>query len=152
MYQYYHNPNYDLLVIRHFNDFIGAESTKSLIKVTQFLPQKHIKRLKHIIIDFRQVSSATLYDTDRALHSLLHAQLAHLPSNLKLVRLYDKANPATEILAERVTRTLEQITKDILSPIEHFSVYSERDVLALLDIPKEMLIWADGQWLPPPDS
>ncbi|MBT3427881.1 MAG: hypothetical protein HOL98_04710 [Gammaproteobacteria bacterium] len=149
MYQYYHNRKYDLLIVQHFNDFIGAETTQAMVAITKLLPKKDLISLKYVIADFRKVSSSTLYDTDRALHTLLHSQFGALRSNLKFVRLYDKDNPATEILIERVTRTNDMIKLSIKSTITAFNVYHDREIPALLDLPQEVVIWADDQWLSP---
>jgi len=140
------------LVFRHFNDFIGAESTRALVEISQLLPAGDFKLLKYIIIDFRSVSSATLYDTDRALHTILHSRLPVIPENPLLVRLYDRDNPATKTLIERVTRTHDIIKRDIKSKIRDLTLYNEHEIDAFLEDlpPAETFLGDDQNWLAPP--
>jgi hypothetical protein len=88
MYQYCHNPKYGLLSIRHFDDFVGAEGTIAIATTNRLLSKNDRRALKHIAIDFRKVRSATLYNTDRALHSLLHQKMLTIPDGLTIYRLY----------------------------------------------------------------
>ena len=111
MYQYYHNRKYDLLIVQHFNDFIGAETTQAMVAITKLLPKKDLISLKYVIADFRKVSSSTLYDTDRALHTLLHSQFGALRSNLKFVRLYE-----IKIGCMHISISLRQVRKAHCNP------------------------------------
>ena len=61
--------------------------------------------LKYRVIDFRKVRSATIYDSDRALHSLLHEKILTIPADILVYRLYDQENPVTPTLLERLDRT-----------------------------------------------
>ena len=105
MEQYSHYPKYGLLSIRHFNDFVGAEGTIAIATTNRLLSKNDRLALKYITIDFRKVRSATLYNTDRALHSLLHQKILTTPDGLTIYRLYEQENPMTAILLERLNRT-----------------------------------------------
>lgn len=153
MYQYYHNPKHHLLIIRHFEGFIGAETTVAIVTINKLLTEKVMRSLKALVIDFRKVSSATLYDTDRALHSLLHSELTYFPPNLPAIRLYDIDNPATKILVERINRTEDMIVRSFKSTIKPVIIYNEQEIPALLNLPQDVIIIDDSlDWLSPPEN
>ena len=40
MHQYHHNPEHGLLSIRHFDDFVGAESATALVTINRFIRKR----------------------------------------------------------------------------------------------------------------
>ena len=86
--------------IRHFDDFVAAESTTALVTINRLLSEYDRMALKNIIIDFRKIRSATLYNTDRALHSLVHEKLLPFPAGLKLYRLYEKKYNDSDVIGK----------------------------------------------------
>ena len=143
MYQYHHNAEYGLLSIRHFDDFVGAESTTACITITRLLSENDRHSLKYIVIDFRKVRSATLHNTDRALHSILYQKILTIPADLLVYRLYDQENPVTPTLLERLDRT-EAITQQTIQMSNKLgNFFNEQELLIHLNLPKHIKIFAD---------
>jgi hypothetical protein len=142
MYEYVNNPKYGLLCVRHFNHFEGAESTKALITITRLLSEKDRQSLKLLAVDFRKVKSASLYNTDRALHILMHKKIKGLAQNIRIYRLYDKENPVTQTLLERLNRT-ENFKKSGTSGMTEFNLFNEQELLTHLKLPEDVKIFND---------
>ena len=150
MYEYRHNPEYGLLSIRHCDDFVGAESTTACITVTRLLSDNDRFSLKSIVIDFRKVRSASLIDTDRALHGILYQNILTIPANLLVYRLYDQENPVTPTLLERLDRT-EAVTQQIIQMSNKSGIFfNEQELLIQLNLPKHIKIFDDAfDWQTP---
>jgi hypothetical protein len=52
--KFHQNPEYGLLSIRHFDDFVAAQSTTALVTINRLLSEYDRMALKHIIIDFER--------------------------------------------------------------------------------------------------
>jgi len=150
MYQYHHNPEYGLLSIRHFDDFVGAESTTACITITRLLSENDRHSLKYIAIDFRKVRSATLINTDRALHSILYKKILAIPADLLVYRLYDQENPVTPTLLERLDRT-EAVTQQTIQRSNKLgNFFNEQELLIHLNLPKHIKIFDEAfDWQTP---
>ena len=150
MYQYHHNPEYGLLSIRHFDDFVGAESTTACITVTRLLSENDRHSLKYIVIDFRKVRSATLNNTDRALHAILYQKMLTIPADLLVYRLYDQENPVTPTLLERLDRTEAVTQQSLQMSNKSGNFFNEQELLIHLNLPKHMKIFDDAfDWQTP---
>jgi hypothetical protein len=143
MYQYHNNPEYNLLSVRHFSHFEVAKSTKALVTVNRLLSENDRPSLEHIAIDFRKVVSATLYNTDRALHSLMHEKMLAVPADLGMYRLCDKENPVTPTLWERLSRTKEVIQQGGFLENDPLNLFNEQELLTHLNLPTDIKIFDD---------
>ena len=89
MFEYYYNGESHLGCIRHFGKFQGAESTIAMLTTQSQLPEKDKGTVEILVFDFTRVTSATLQDTDGALHRFLNSQYSMVPINIRVFRLYD---------------------------------------------------------------
>ena len=136
--KFHQNPEYGLLSIRHFDDFEAAESTTALVTINRLLSEYDRMALKNIIIDFRKIRSATLYNTDRALHSLVHEKLLPLPAGLKLYRLYDEEITVTPTLLERLDHS-QNITEQTVHLSTQEGIFvNEQELLNHLNLPEHI--------------
>ncbi|MEO1842416.1 MAG: hypothetical protein ABGY21_13040, partial [Pseudomonadota bacterium] len=133
-----------------FDDFVGAESTTACITVTRLLSENDRLSLKYMVIDFRKVRSATLVNTDRALHSILYKKMLPTSADLLISRLYDQENPVTPTLLERLDRTEDITQQTIEMSNKKGNFFNEQELLIYLNLPKHIKIFDDAfDWQAP---
>ena len=62
------------------------------------LAEKNKGTVEFLVFDFTRVTSATLQDTDGALHRFLNLQYSMVTKNMRVFRLYEEKNPNTCLL------------------------------------------------------
>jgi hypothetical protein len=99
------------------------------------------------------VTSATLEDTDRALHGFLHSQWPIVHTNIKVFRLYAEENPNTVILLERTERTKPAVDPTLTLNHEPLNLFSKQALFDNLDIEgNHKILDDDCNWLAAPKS
>ena len=156
MFEYYYNGESHLGCIRHFGEFQGAESTIAMLTTQSQLPEKDKGTVEILVFDFTRVTSATLQDTDGALHRFLNSQYSMVPINIRVFRLYDGKNPNTAIRLER-SELASPMVKQYLTlnhePQDRFSKQELFDTLGLLDIEdSQKILDDDHNWLTTPKN
>ena len=156
MFEYYYNGESHLGCIRHFGEFQGAESTIAMLTTQSQLPEKDKGTVEILVFDFTRVTSATLQDTDGALHRFLNSQYSMVPINIRVFRLYDGKNPNTAIRLER-SELASPMVKQYLTlnhePQDRFSKQELFDTLGLLGIEDSYKILDDDHnWLTAPKN
>ncbi len=156
MFEYYYNGESHLGCIRHFGEFQGAESTIAMLTTQSQLPEKDKGTVEILVFDFTRVTSATLQDTDGALHRFLNSQYSMVPINIRVFRLYDGKNPNTAIRLER-SELASPMVKQYLTlnhePQDRFSKQELFDTLGLLDIEdSHKILDDDHNWLTAPKN
>lgn len=156
MFEYYYNGESHLGCIRHFGEFQGAESTIAMLTTQSQLPEKDKGTVEILVFDFTRVTSATLQDTDGALHRFLNSQYSMVPINIRVFRLYDGKNPNTAIRLER-SELASPMVKQYLTlnhePQDRFSKQELFDTLSLLDIEdSHKILDDDHNWLTAPKN
>ena len=120
------------------------------------LPEKDKGTVEFLVFDFTRVTSATLQDTDGALHRFLNLQYSMVTKNMRVFRLYEEKNPNTAILLERSERA-SPAAKQYLTlnhePQDRFSKEELFDTLGLLGIEDSYKILDDDHnWLTAPKN
>jgi hypothetical protein len=113
MYRTYYDPAYDCLFVQHFGAFEGAEIQKAVLGAFEQMPLNERSACELILLDLRDVTSATMNDTDRA--KLNYSQRAfaeilgvntpdarHRFQSVRVARVMDPDNPCTPILMKRL--------------------------------------------------
>ena len=137
IYQAYINED-DIMFIRHYGKFEGAESFNALLATLASNPGA--AQLKAVCFDYRAVTEATLEDSDRANDYYLLKKLTSYGQNVynfNLVRVIDAANVVVnDILRERNRRVANASAN-----LESFDeVFSMSDGLKALALPADYCI------------
>jgi hypothetical protein len=137
IYQAYINED-DIMFIRHYGKFEGAESFNALLATLASNPGA--AQLKAVCFDYRAVTEATLEDSDRANDYYLLKKLASYGQNVynfKLIRVIDAENVVVnDILRERNRRVAKASAN-----FESFDeVLSMSDGLKALALPADYCI------------
>ena len=120
------------------------------------LAEKNKGTVEFLVFDFTRVTSATLQDTDGALHRFLNLQYSMVTKNMRVFRLYEEKNPNTAMLLERSERA-SPAAKQYLTlnhePQDRFSKEELFDTLGLLGIEDSYKILDDDHnWLTAPKN
>ncbi|MDG1206912.1 MAG: hypothetical protein P8N51_16205 [Pseudomonadales bacterium] len=100
MFRIFFSDRLNLVVIYHFDAFVGAEAItacKELLADARFT-KKHV-----VLEDMRSVTSMSLYDTDWAFGRQAHEDLRAFLS-LRSAQLFEIGNPINDIHNERLAR------------------------------------------------
>ena len=116
-----------LILVKHYGAFIGAESVKV---GTEILQQVVLSEDMRIFQDMRELTEASMVDSDRAYFAIEAGKLSGV-SRLKIVRLIDPNNPVSTIIEQR-----RHIAKDVDKSAKNlFVVYSEAEARQFLQLP-----------------
>ena len=116
MYEFQFARESGLFVFEFHGELKGAETDKALLEALTSLTGKERLDLRGVLIDWREVESADLHDTDGARMYHFHREVSSILGlsidealafirDVRLARLVDVDNPATETLLERLART-----------------------------------------------
>jgi hypothetical protein len=134
MYQGYFTDE-DILFVRHYGNFEGSEGLEAIASILEANPPA--AQVVAVCIDYRPVTAATLFDTDRANVNLFARHFESYGQRLGsflLVRIYEEENVAiNKVLRERDERTAGFFL-DKNSIVE---VYNLPDALKALGLPAD---------------
>ena len=85
----------DIMFIRHYDKFEGAESFSAVLST--LASNAPNGQLKGVLFDFRDVTYATLDNSDRAYGEIFVRKLKHYGQDMSLIRIvsvYDSENAA----------------------------------------------------------
>ena len=115
MHQTLYHPAHGALFVRHFGQLSGAESQFAVVRAFEMMSIEHRRGCSRVLLDVREVTHATVEETDRAMSSRTERALATLigagEKDLRRVLqkliftcVMDPDNPCTAILLERIKR------------------------------------------------
>lgn len=106
MYKTFYASQFDALFIKIY-DYEGAVLAHAVVDVIGGMLRTKVESLAFMIVDFQEVTSASLKDSDAALHVQLFNRLINFGvdySSIQLVCILDPANSYNEIILERLNR------------------------------------------------
>jgi hypothetical protein len=128
----------DMLFIRHYGAFKGAETLAAILSTFASNPPK--SQIKAALFDFRDATSADLSDTDRAYGSFFTDQLFSYGQSMNLdniVSVYDPEN--VELLATMSERN-KRLSARFMNIDTMQRVYSLPEALKILGLPADYCI------------
>ena len=121
MYRTIYDPACGCLFMQHFGPFVGAEIQQAILEAFKQVPKDLRSGCCRIFVDLRDVTHATMDDSDRAklTHTLRAlAGLINVPASgskslletIKVVRVMNPDNPCTPILNQRLEAQLHSFS------------------------------------------
>jgi len=121
-------------------DYNGAVIARACVDVMQGMFRTQVEALAFIVVDFREVGSASLQDSDAALHVPLFNKIVGFSadySSIQLVCILDPVNSNNEIILERLNR-VKSFYKEI--PEQPSAFYSWRDAMDQIGAPHNYIV------------
>lgn len=106
MYKTCYASQLDALFIKIY-DYEGAVIARACVETMRGMQRAEVESLAFLVVDFQEVNSASLRDSDAALHTQLFSRLIDFGtdySSIQLVCILDPENANNEIVLERLNR------------------------------------------------
>ena len=139
MYKTFYAPQFKALFIKIYN-YEGAVIVRACVEVMEKMQRTQVEALAFMVVDFREVSSASLRDSDAALHVPLFNKIVGFGadySSIHFVCILDPANANNEIILERLNR-VKSFYKGI--PEQPSAFYSWRDAMDQIGAPHNYIV------------
>ena len=115
MFRYKYIEDLNLLVVRHYGEYIGAENQTAILDAYASLSPEHRASIRQILTDKSQVTHADLADTDRARIQFFYKSMQELmptqgavpakPSDVTNVIVSPENEVVRSIMEERTRRS-----------------------------------------------
>jgi hypothetical protein len=136
MYQSYIDD--DIMFIRHYGKFEGAESLAATLSTLESNAPNG--QLKGVLFDFRDVTYATLDNSDRAYGEFLASELKHYGQDISLVRIVSVYDPENTALFDMVTDRNQRLSLQRTDLQNFRRIYSHPEALEILGLPADYCI------------
>ena len=139
MYKTFYAAQLDAIFIKIY-DYNGAVIARACVDVMQGMFRTQVEALAFMVVDFREVGSASLQDSDAALHVPLFNKIVGFGadySSIHFVCILDSANSNNEIILERLNR-VKSFYKGI--PEQPLAFCSWREAMTQIDAPPDYIV------------
>ena len=136
MYQSYIGD--DIMFIRHYEKFEGAESFSAVLST--LASNAPNGQLKGVLFDFRDVTYATLNNSDRAYGEIFVRKLEHYGQDISLIRIVSVYDPENAALFDMVTDRNQRLSIKMIDLQNFQRVFSHPAALEILGLPADYCI------------
>ncbi|MFT5335958.1 MAG: hypothetical protein ACI9GB_003882 [Halioglobus sp.] len=123
----------DIMFIRHYGTFKGAESLVALISTLESNAPND--QLKGVLFDFRDVTYATLANSDRAYGEIFASELERYGQDISLPLIVSVYDPENVALFDIVTDRNQRLSLPVNGSLNFRRIYSHPEALEILGLP-----------------
>ncbi len=137
MYQSYISDD-GVMFIRHYGAYEGAETFTAALSTLESAPG--VGQLKGICVDVRELTHATLDDSDRARGLFLLRKLESYNQDISLISKVAIINPEAVDVNNTLVERNQRVKAAIFGFVMFEMVFSEPDALGILGLPVDYRI------------
>lgn len=137
MYQSYISDD-GVMFIRHYGAYEGAETFTAALSTLESAPG--VGQLKGICVDVRELTHATLDDSDRARGLFLLCKLESYNQDISLISKVAIINPEAVDVNNTLVERNQRVKAAIFGFVMFEMVFSEPDALGILGLPVDYRI------------